>query len=169
MNSISQFCKNVLKNRIKMKINSITEDTIDCILNSLTDDSPNKYVSLVSNIQEKIKSLILEVIVTIFEEIDMHFSNSTERKAKYNINKSKVKRTLITIFGIVTFERTYYVSKLDKSKFFFIDYAFGLPKYDHYDPVVKAMAIDKVFSSNQAQAGKDTDEYICNIKDICLK
>lgn len=141
---------------------------IDALLCSLTDiNAVNKYSFLISEIQEKVRKLILEIIVTTFEEIDKGYAKTSERKAKYNINKSNVERTLITIFGTVTFKRTYYVSKLDNSKSFFIDKAFGFPKYDHYDPVVKAIAIDKAFSTNQAQAGKDVGEQISNIKDVC--
>lgn len=168
MNSISYFYRNVLKERIKSKINSITDEIIDAFLDSLIDISAsNKYASLVSEMQEKMRKLILEVMVATFEEIDKGFAESIERKAKYNINKSNVERTLVTILGPITFKRTYYVSKLDNSKLFFIDHVFGLPKYDHYDPVVKAIAIDKAFSTNQAQAGRDTGEQISNIKDVC--
>lgn len=168
MNSISCFCRNLLKERIKNKISSITDEIIDTILDSLTDISrPNKYVSLISETQEKMCQLILETMATVFEEIDKNYANSIERKAKYNINKSNVNRTLVTIFGLFTFKRNYYVSKLNNSKLFFIDHIFGLPKYDHYDPIVKATAIDKAFSSNQAQAGRDTGEQISNVKEIC--
>lgn len=168
MNSITYFYRNLLKERLKSRISSITDEILDSILNSLTDtNNKNTYVSLVSNLQEKVKNLITTIIADTFEEIDRNYCNSIERKSKYYINKSNVERTLITKFGTITFKRNYYVSKLNKSKYFFIDYAFGLPKYDHYDPIVKAIAIDKAFSTNQAMAGRDTGEEINNIKDIC--
>lgn len=167
MNSISHFYTNMLKKRIKNEILGITDEIIEVILNSLTcSNNYNKYVSLLSNIEEKVYKLITKIIKKTFEDIDYTYSNSLERKRKYVINKSNVKRTITTIFGEITFKRTYFESKLDKSKHFFIDEVFGLPKYDHYDPIVKGLTIDMVFSSNQSLAGKNIGERISNIKNI---
>ena len=166
MSSISQFWTNMLKERIKNEISEITGQMVDGILNSLTSNSYNKYISLVSEIEENSRKLIAKIIKETFEGLDFEYSNSIERKRKYVINKSNVERSIITIFGEITFKRTYFKSRLDSSKFFFIDEVFGLPKYDHYDPVIKGLTIDKTFSSNQAQAGKDIGERINNLKDI---
>ena len=68
--------------------------------------------------------MIKTVIIETFEEIDNQFKNSSERKLKYNINKSSVPRTLVTIVGEITFTRTYYISKLDGSYHFLIDELF---------------------------------------------
>ncbi len=169
MNSIPHFCQNLLKKRLKENILSITDAFVNEIIKSLTMvDNSNKYFSLVSTIQEQTRNLILKVLVDTFEEIDNAYSMSHERKAKYYINKSKVRRTLVTPFGEITFNRNYYVSKLNKSKLFFIDYVFGLPKYDHYDPIVKGMAIDKAVSLDQAKAGRETGEQISTLKELCL-
>lgn len=169
MNSITYFYKNLLKKRLKENILSVTDTFADEIINSLTsEDNSSKYFSLVSTVQDQTRNLILKVLVDTFEEIDNAYAISHERKAKYYINKSKVKRTLVTPFGEITFSRNYYVSKLNKSKLFFIDYAFGLPKYDHYDPIVKGMAIDKAVSLDQAKAGREIGEQISVLKSLCL-
>lgn len=168
MNSISYFYKNLLKKRIKSEINSLTDKCIDVILNSLYDTKNTyKYVSLVSSVQKEVKNLILTIIVQVFEEVDRQYSSSIERKKKYYINKSNVERTLVTIFGEIKFKRTYFVSKLNNNKLFFVDEVFGLPKYDHYDPIVKAMAVDKAMETNQAIAGRDIGERISNIDELC--
>lgn len=167
MSSISQFWTNMLKERIKSEISFITDEMVDSILRALSNPNDHsKYISLVSEIEEKTRKLITKVIKETFESIDEEYSKSVERLRKYVINKSNVERTLITIFGEITFTRTYFKSKLDGSKYFFIDDIFGLPKYDHYDPIVKGLAVDRVFSSNQAEAGRNIGERINNIKAI---
>lgn len=45
MSSISQFWTNMLKERIKSEISEITNQMVDGILNSLTSNNYNKYIS----------------------------------------------------------------------------------------------------------------------------
>ena len=47
--------------------------------------------------------MIKNIIVETFEEIDLQFKNSSSRKKYYMINKSNIPRTLITIFGEISF------------------------------------------------------------------
>ena len=84
--------------------------------------------------------------------------------AKYYINKSNVSRTLITLVGEITFSRTYYKNKYSNDKFFFIDKTFDLPKYDHYDPIVKSIAVTNAVNTSQAQSAHDTSALISDLK-----
>lgn len=164
MTILSQFYKNELKERIKNKIFSISEEMIDSILNNLGSlNSKNHYLDFISEIEEKSKEIIRMTIAEFIEELDYQFKTSYSRKKLYNINKSNVSRTIITIVGDITFKRTCFISKLDHSYYFYIDSLFELPKYDHYDPIVKGIAIDKAIHSNQAIAGRDTGELLSNL------
>lgn len=167
MTILSQIHKNELKERIKNKIYSISEEMINSILNNLgTPGSKNHYLNFISEVEEKNKKIIKSTIIEFFEELDYQFKTSDSRKKMYNINKSNVSRTIITIVGEITFKRTCFISKLDGSYYFYIDSLFELPKYDHYDPIVKGIAIDKATHSNQAAAGRDIGELISNLKII---
>ena len=159
--SISQNLKNVLKNRIKILISPILYNTVDILVDNLfLSNSENTYFSMLSTIQSSVRELIRKIIITTFEEIDDNFKNSAERKSRYYINKSNVSRTLITIVGEISFKRTYYKNKFSNDKFFFIDKSFDLPKYDHYDPVVKGLAIKNAIESSQSQSARTTSEMI---------
>ena len=65
------FWTNLLKERIKSEISEITNQMVDSILNSLTSNNYNKYISLVSEIEENSRKLIVKII-------------KTERYRKYN-------------------------------------------------------------------------------------
>ena len=163
MYSISQNLKNVLKNKIKILISPILYKTVDFIVDNLLvdDNSSSKYFSLISEVQSSTRELIRSVIVSTFYEIDNDFKESAERKSRYYINKSNVERTLITIVGEIRFTRTYYQNKFSKdSKLFYIDTMFDLPKYDHYDPIIKGIAIKNAFDTSQAQSARDTSATI---------
>ena len=165
MYSISQNLKNVLKNKIKILISPILYKTIDSIVDNLfSQNNVNKYFDLISSVQTSVRSLIKSVVISTFEEIDSNFKDSAERKSRYYINKSNVPRTLITIVGEITFTRTYYQNKLSKKDtFFYIDTMFDLPKYDHYDPIIKGIAVNNTFNTSQAQSARDTSSLINDI------
>lgn len=162
MNIISQNFKNVLKNKIKILITPTLYHFIDLLVDSFSFDSntSSNYFNLFSTIQESTRECIKSVIISAFEEIDTDFKNSYQRKSRYYINKSNVPRTLITIVGEITFNRTYFVSKYSKKKFFYLDYVLNLPKYDHYDPIVKAIAINNSINTSQAQSSRDLSAFI---------
>ena len=164
MYSISQNLKNVLKNRIKILISPILYETIDTIVDNLfLQNNVNKYFQLISSVQSSVRDLVRSVVIASFEEIDSNFKNSAERKSRYYVNKSNVPRTLITIVGEITFFRTYYQNKISNNKLFYVDTMFNLPKYDHYDPIIKGIAVNNTFNTSQAQSARDTSALINDI------
>ena len=164
MNIITQNFKNVLKNKIKILISPILYKTVDTIVDNIFDTtSQTKYLELITTLQQSVRELIKNVVISTFEEIDTLYKFSAERKSRYFINKSNVPRTLITIIGTITFSRTYYQNKFSNDKFFYVDKCFDLPKYDHYDPIVKGIAIDKAIHISQAQSARDTAASISDL------
>ncbi len=166
MKIISHFFTNMLKERIKNKISMLSDNLIDTIINSINNDNQldNNYLNIISSISDEANSLVKSIIVETFKELDDNYRNSYERKAKYNINKSNVSRTIVTLIGEITITRTYYESKNDGHKYFYLDDVIGLDKYDHYDPIVKAVAINTAFETNFSKAGKLTGERLMPIK-----
>lgn len=157
MNIISQNFKDVLKNKIKVIISTNLYKYIDFLMDnfSLTLVSNNNYFNFINLIDSSIKSYILSIISSTFEEFDSQLKNSSERKSRYYINKSNVARSITTIFGTVYFKRTLFKSKLSNKYVFLLDKYFNLPKYDHYDPIIKSIAINNAFHTSQAQASRD--------------
>lgn len=165
--SISQNLKNVMKNRIKILISPILYNTVDLLVENLSlPNSENVYFSLVLKIQSSVRELIRKIIVTTLEEFDNNFKDSAERKSRYYINKSNVSRTLITIVGEISFSRTYYKNKFSNEKFFYIDKAFDLPKYDHFDPIVKGIAIKNATETSQFQSARTTSDMIGELSNL---
>lgn len=153
---------NLLKNRLKEKICCISDDLIDYLINNLFNTQKNNvYIEFINRIQEFSIDIIKETIAEVFKELDNNFRNFLERIKYYNIS-----RTIITIVGEITFQRTYFESKDKSKKFFYIDEIFHLPKYDLYAPIIKALAIDVTFDTNQLKAGQLVGQSITTIKNI---
>ena len=161
---ISQNLLNVLKNKIIPIISLKLFNEVEFLLNNLfVNDGSNHYFNLIYKVQTSARDMVKSIVISTFEELDNEFKESTYRKTRYFVNKSNVSRTLITVVGEITFKRTYYVSKYSNKKFFYIDKIFDLPKNDHYDPIVKAIAISKSVSTSQAQSVRDTSSLISDL------
>lgn len=161
MNIISYNFKNVLKNKIKSLIIPNFYSLIDYFIDNLplSINGNFDYFSFIYNASEVSRQAIKSLIVSSLEELDAQFKDSTTRKNRYFINKSDIPRTIYTIFGPITFYRTYYISKTSHKRFFFIDNVLDLPKYDHYDTIVKAIAINNSFNTSQAQSARDISSF----------
>ena len=73
-------------------------------------------------------------------------------------------RSIVTIFGILEFDRVYYYDKNDRKKhFYFIDTLFHLPEYDRYDKIIKGIAIDNAIATNQKKGAEIASNQINSI------
>ena len=70
------------------------------------------------------------------------------------INKSNVPRTLITIFGTITFHRTLYQHKVTGEYYFYVDDVCGIDAYKNYDPLVRAILVQDSVLTNPNHTSK---------------
>ena len=113
-------------------------------------DNTNKvfnYINLISNLDNSLCDIAKESLITIFESIDKSFRNSSERKHKYHI-KAHLPRTILTVFGEITFTRTFYTDKHNKGSYCYLDRFLGLKKHDYFDPYIKATIVE--YSANNS-------------------
>ena len=158
MNILSQNYNNLLKKLIFDVFTSNLKDK----LNSL---NPNEdvfnYVSILSNLDESLCVIAKECLVNLFESLDYYYSISRERKSKYEI-KSHHPRTILTIFGEITYNRTFYKSKLTGKNFCYVDRYLGLHKYDYFDPYLKAVVVEYAANNSYPKTAKYINELIGN-------
>lgn len=134
---------------------------IDSIVDQFTHSNPMNYFNLMSSFDLTMNSFLCQTLIILLEELDFHYSNSLERKSKYHI-KSHHSRTILTIFGQITFSRTFFSSKLDGSLFCYVDRLLGLKKYDYFDPYIKAEVLDFVSENNYSATAKHVNSLIAS-------
>ncbi|MEG1351363.1 MAG: UPF0236 family protein [Bacilli bacterium] len=167
-NIIPQNYRIMLEEILRKESSNFTSHLCDSIINNIfNSDANNKYLSLINEINENSMLHIKNIMIKMFETLDFSYKKSFARKQRYYINKSNVPRTIITIFGEISFKRTYYINKFSNDKYFYLDQLIGLVKYDHYDPIVKAKAIYLTCKTNQAEGGRITGESISSLLDVC--
>lgn len=131
-------------------------------LNSLdNNDNVFNYVNLLSNLDESLCSIARDTLINIFKSLDNAFASSVERKCKYDI-KSHHTRTILTIFGEITFTRTFYQSKVNKKLYCFLDRYLGLHKYDYFDPYIKTLVINYAANNSYPKTATYINELIGN-------
>lgn len=119
-----------------------------------SNPSIDNYVDFINCLDDFLLSIVLQSIKNTFESIDQAFKNSARRKTYY-YTKGTYSRTIMTLFGEVSFEREYYVHKDTNSNgFFYVDNLFSLPKRDYYDPMIKAYIIQYSATYSYIQAGE---------------
>ena len=157
MNIILQNYNNLINKLIK----EYFSNKIDRIVNNFDLFSINNYINLISSFDECMNNFIKCAFVNLIRKLDKNYMNSIERKKKYHI-KYKTKRTILTIFGEITYERTFYKSKLNGGCFCYIDRLLGLQKYDYFDPYIKAEILDYAANHNYSETAEHINSLIGN-------
>lgn len=158
MNIISNNYINLLKEMIISKFS----ENVKSALNK-TNDNPTvfNYITLLSSLDNSLSNIAKESLITIFEAIDNGFKDSKERKTHYHINAYH-KSSLMTIFGEITFKRTFYSYKDNKGSFCYLDSFLCLNKYDYFDPYIKSLVIDYSTKYSFQKTGYLISEMIGN-------
>src|SRR5574344_1123626 len=144
MNIISNNYEKILKEMIISKFSSNLKKQFEKNVNI---NKVFNYINLLSNLDNSLCDIAKESLITIFEAIDKSFADSIERKSKYYI-KAHHQRTILTIFGEITFTRTFFSDKSNKGSFCYLDRYLGLKKNDYFDPYLKATIIE--YSANNS-------------------
>lgn len=103
--------------------------------------SIRNYSDTIETIGLMTQELARKLLIKVIEEMDTAYRESSLRKRYYYVKTTR-ERTLITMFGKITYKRTIYQDKTTGKTFTYVDRKLGLPRYDRYDPTVKAKVIE---------------------------
>ena len=105
------------------------------------------YANITEGLSKFINRIAIDTLLHMINEIDETFRKAPGRTSRYHI-KAHLERTLITVYGTLTFKRIQYENLDDKSMYYHVDSVLGFLKYDHYDPLVKSMMVELFSSQN---------------------
>lgn len=113
----------------------------------------NNYINFMTDLDSFNYTFITNVIKLYFEYIDDVFFHTSYRR-KYCISKGFYSRTILTLFGEITFKRRYYYDKKYNDRFFFTDYFLNLPKRKYFDPFICAEICNESSLNSYSKAGR---------------
>lgn len=151
--------KNFYINNALIKIKDKLIDILSSIISNL---STHRYIDSFLNLQKEINNMIIELIIDFISLIDKTYKKSEERRKVYYINKSNVSRTIFTVYGEITFERTLYRSKKDNKRYYyFVDDVLGIENYNLYDPIIRGISISDAvnYNTNNASYHSSLDSF----------
>jgi len=146
---------------INYKYGNIIKNCLKNVFSQEIELKPiNNYLDFINYLDDFLLSIVKKSIIDSFKSIDIEFKNTDRIKELY-YTKGLYPRTIMALFGEVTFEREYYVPK-DRNidGFFYVDKLFNLPKRDYYDPMIKALIIEKSSQFSYIQSGEIVGDMI---------
>ena len=111
------------------------------------------YINFMTDLDSFNLSLITNIIKSYFEYIDEVFFNTSYRK-NFCTSKGFYQRTILTLFGEITYKRRYYYDNKTNERFFFTDYFLNLPKRKYFDPFICCEICNEAASSSYSKSGK---------------
>ena len=164
MNILSQILNLSSKNLLIDTLLSNFKSDLSKMLNNYTDSFTNdKFINIFFDLQSTMNNFITSFIIKFIEAIDCDFKNSKERKKSYYINKS-VSRTIFTIFGEITFNRTLYINKFSREYYYYVDDVLNIEPYTTYDPIVKSILVNDSCLTNPNHTSINSSLYSLNLK-----
>lgn len=153
MEIVSQNYNKILEDLIKNNLNSV-------IKRHLVNNVFN-YIELISSIDQVVINIAKESLTQVIESLDRGFRNSRERINRYHI-KAKTTRTILTIFGEITYRKTLYINKYTNEYYCYIDEYLGLKKYDYFDPYIKAIILNYASDNSYGKTASFVNDLIGN-------
>ena len=128
-------------------------------LNLNSEHGLHNYLHLMENMDSTLHSFIITYITKWLEALDLKFKNDINRTKTYHV-KSFHSRTIMTIFGLITYSRTFYLNKHTGKYYCHVDSYLGLKKYDHFDPYVKSLVVEAAANDSLAGAARHVSAMI---------
>lgn len=156
MEIITQNYEKLLEEIIKNKFSEVIN-----IKNNPNENKVFNYIKILDTLDERICDIAKESLTTIIESIDRGYRNSFERMHRYHI-KAKYSRSIMTIFGQITYRKTVYTNKYTNKSFCYVDDYLGLKKNDYFDPYIKALIINYAADNPCTKVAKIINDMIGN-------
>ena len=143
---------------------SISEPSSQLIAPMIQNRSVDLYSQLVSGLSVATQMIGAATLKKMLEKMDWEFRNAPERTSRLYVKNTR-ERTIITIFGEVTYRRTEYIDRSTKKPFVYVDEEIGLFRRQRYDSTIAALAYDYYsHQSSMIEVGKMIGDRIAGFR-----
>lgn len=111
------------------------------------------FADLVLGLREELFELGKNILTEVLEDMDEYIRNSEHRKKSWEIVR-KDKTSLLTSFGMIRYNRTYFKSKKDGKRYYLVDEIVGIGPHDRISSDVVINAIEEAIKSSYRKAGE---------------
>lgn len=118
------------------------------------------YSDVTESLNDSIRTLALLLLKEAIEKIDVEWRYRPDRCSRYYVKQTR-SRTIITLFGSLTYTRTSYMDRHTKESYCHVDSLLGLSAGITYDPCVRAKAAELYsFHNSMIKVGRILGDQI---------
>ena len=141
-------------------INNLETYLKDMLLPQASKGDALTWPKLIESMCKKTEEEIRNQLVEYLEEMDRKFRYSEDRLNKYYVKNTR-KRTLVTMYGEITFRRTEYINLSTKKPYCYIDDKLGIDSRIRYTNDVAAYCMEAYADENSMiKVGKEVGNLI---------
>ena len=141
-------------------INNLETYLKDMLLPRASKGDALTWPKLIESMCKKTEEEIRNQLVEYLEEMDRKFRYSEDRLNKYYVKNTR-KRTLITMYGEITFRRTQYINLSTKKSYCYVDDKLGIDSRVRYTNDVAAYCFEAYADENSMiKVGKEVGNLI---------
>lgn len=126
----------------KELFNTLGSKLFEYALPTTTVGTTYDFLAFMEIISRESESFIRKFIVELIEKMDYDFRYSEDRVARYYVKQTR-SRTIITMYGEITYKRTEYIDRSTKKPYIYIDNKLHIDSRERYAPDVRA----KIYSN----------------------
>ena len=117
---------------VEAKVLSMAENILEVI------EEGNDYLSFEAELKKELDNLGSEILKTVLEELDEKIHKSKERKREWEVVRRKEQKGILTPFGLVNYERSYYRHKQTKQYRHLVDQKVSISPHARVGRTLKA-------------------------------
>lgn len=141
-------------------INNLETYLKDMLLPQASKGDALTWPKLIESMCKKTEEEIRNQLVEYLEEMDRKFRYSEDRLNKYYVKNTR-KRTLVTMYGEITFRRTQYINLSTKKSYCYVDDKLGIDSRIRYTNDVAAYCFEAYADENSMiKVGKEVGNLI---------
>jgi len=115
-------------------------------------------------LKKELDGLGCEILKTLLEELDRELKADEERKLKWEVVRKGDKKSQLTPFGVVTYNRTYYRNKESKKYAYLVDRKAGIKPSSKVSENLKAELVDSSAVMSYEHATVELSRYNRELK-----
>ncbi|HON84062.1 MAG TPA: ISLre2 family transposase [Caldisericia bacterium] len=96
-----------------------------------------------------------DILKAVLEARDQEIWQEKERRFTWEVVRKNNSRTILTLFGDVTYRRTYYRNKSTGEYLHLLDEQAGFKKRRRIDPLLEALIVEKAIDCSYQKAGRE--------------
>lgn len=139
-------------------ITKITQENIENMDTMLTDHKNiSRFILETKKMLDEVGTILVKSALETTDELTR---NSAWRKKSWHVQRRNEEKTLLTIFGEINYQRTYYKHKIDKSYSYLSDEALGIEVHDRMDMSLKSELVEKAIDLSYKKSGESASENV---------